>query len=515
MTNIQLHEFDVRPPTGEALFEPITFSFEQKFYALTGSNGAGKSLLLAAMAQRIDCHQGLLTWHQAWHYLPQWAISQADSVQQALMAGNPRLAAHITALERLQSGTGTPEDIVTIDDDWGLLERLNDAMPSGQNIADNWRHLSGGERMQNVLAVLMSLPAFLLLDEPANHLDLVHRQQLIQALQRHSFGALVVTHDPLLLAQADVILHLDRSGLNYFSQGFDAYQRELHSQSQQQLEQSLQWKKRQQQLKKMRQQALEKSQQRASRGKQQVRDGSQGKALADFRARRASQALGQLNRRYSQRQQQLEQNKVLEPSKLGNRLYTQPSECRDSVWLSQVLLPNVQQLPITLSLEPGRRIWLRGNNGSGKSTLLECIAGVKQFSAGEWRLPKHTLLLDQYASLLPHNVSVIDFLQCALTQYETAELYTLLAGIGIDFQRAQLDVCHLSGGEKMKLTLLLTHEKDSVLLLDEPDNHLDLVSQNDLIDWLNQLGHAFIIVTHNEYLASKIERLEAFTLMTQ
>lgn len=59
--------------------------------------------------------------------------------------------------------------------------------------------LSGGELQRVVMAsALAQEPQFLLLDEPANHLDPYHRQVLVESLQTFAaqgLGILIVSHD--------------------------------------------------------------------------------------------------------------------------------------------------------------------------------------------------------------------------------------------------------------------------------------------------------------------------------
>jgi ATP-binding cassette subfamily F protein 3 len=63
----------------------------------------------------------------------------------------------------------------------------------------------------------------------------------------------------------------------------------------------------------------------------------------------------------------------------------------------------------------------------------------------------------------------------------------------------------LSGGQKKLLRLVaLALEKPDLLLLDEPDNHLDLRSKILLEKFINQYQGAVIIVSHDRYLLDEI-----------
>lgn len=76
------------------------------------------------------------------------------------------------------------------------LEQLGLAGMEGRQV----QTLSGGERRRLAFATLLSQAApLLLLDEPLNHLDLRHQQQLLQSVQRlcgEGQAVLMVLHDP-------------------------------------------------------------------------------------------------------------------------------------------------------------------------------------------------------------------------------------------------------------------------------------------------------------------------------
>lgn len=70
----------------------------------------------------------------------------------------------------------------------------------GDDVFATVARFSGGEKARLALALLIQKkPALLLLDEPANHLDLEMREALIYALQQYTGAMLLVSHDRHLL----------------------------------------------------------------------------------------------------------------------------------------------------------------------------------------------------------------------------------------------------------------------------------------------------------------------------
>ena len=211
------------------------------------------------------------------------------------------------------------------------------------------------------------------------------------------------------------------------------------------------------------------------------------------------------------------------------------------------------------------RVGLVGPNGAGKSTILKLLAGESEPNEGAVFItrtirvgylpqepefdPTRTVIdeaLDasptlagleremerlnvQMADPLIYNDErklqrVLDAHARAVSEFEERgglnfdnRVRATLRGLGFDDASLQLQISALSGGQKKLVGLAkLLIEQPELLLLDEPDNHLDLNGKAFLEKLIADYPGAVVIVSHDRYLldivAEEIVELEKGTL---
>jgi iron complex transport system ATP-binding protein len=154
---------------------------------------------------------------------------------------------------------------------------------------------------------------------------------------------------------------------------------------------------------------------------------------------------------------------------------------------------------LSIAFEPGQFWGLMGANGIGKTTLMKCLAGLVSPGGGDVLLDDQSLsglhrklVARKLGMMQQHAVYVFDasVLQTVLTgrhphlgtwQRESAQdverARTAVNAVGLEGLEER-SVTSLSGGEARRLafaTLLV--QEPSIMLLDEPSNHLDLKHQ--------------------------------------
>ena len=213
------------------------------------------------------------------------------------------------------------------------------------------------------------------------------------------------------------------------------------------------------------------------------------------------------------------------------------------------------------------RVGLVGPNGAGKSSLLKAVTGEYTCEAGvitrmkgarvgylpqEARTDPDKSVFEAAMALPPELARIEAALSAVearmgdpavygddgrlsaalaeqerlLAQWETAggalhagKVRELLAHFNFTPDQHDLPTTVLSGGQKKLLTLVrLAAERPEILLLDEPDNHLDLDAKGRLEAFIRGYSGAVIIVSHDRYLldgaVTQIAELADGTLTT-
>jgi ATP-binding cassette subfamily F protein 3 len=161
----------------------------------------------------------------------------------------------------------------------------------------------------------------------------------------------------------------------------------------------------------------------------------------------------------------------------------------------------------SISLERGDKIALVGANGKGKSTLLRILSGSEPIE-GERTLGYNVIQAfyaqHQLESLHVDN-EILDEMKQAGSGKTEQELRGVLGCFLFSDEDQYKKIKVLSGGEKSRVALAKTLISEAnFLLLDEPTNHLDFISENILIQALQQYAGSFIVVSHNRYFVSQI-----------
>ena len=187
---------------------------------------------------------------------------------------------------------------------------------------------------------------------------------------------------------------------------------------------------------------------------------------------------------------------------------------------------------VNLQVGRGERIAIVGSSGSGKTTLLNLLGGLDLPTSGKVTIAgrdlaqvdetergflrnKHLGFVYQFHHLLGEFSALenvcMPLLIARLPLVEAAErARVILARVGLA-ARVEHKPSELSGGERQRVAIaraLVT--EPSCVLLDEPTGNLDRNTAAEIHALMNDLNEkleiSFIVVTHDELLASSMER---------
>ncbi len=199
---------------------------------------------------------------------------------------------------------------------------------------------------------------------------------------------------------------------------------------------------------------------------------------------------------------------------------------------------------VNFQLNQGNRYGVAGSNGSGKSTFLKILSGEVHPEEGEVRFPTETklgflkqnhfefetirildtvlmgkpilweaLLEKEKLLALPeidekagHRLGELEMIIGHEDGYEAESTAAgILSGLGIETALHTNTMSTLSGGYKLRVLLAqVLYSQPDLLLLDEPNNHLDIHSIAWLETYLVEYEGAVVVVSHDHTFLNKV-----------
>jgi ATPase subunit of ABC transporter with duplicated ATPase domains len=464
------------------ILDDVAFSLVPGWTGLVGENGAGKSTLLRLIAGELRPTSGHVRLHPPEARVA-WArqdVEERDPAIDGFAASDASGDARLRAVLRLDPTT-----------------------------LGRWPTLSPGERRRWQLgSVLAAVPDVLLLDEPTNHLDAEARGWVIEALRAFRGSGLVVAHDRTLLdALVTRVWRLHDGGLRLWSGSYSdaraAWEAERAGQVREQARRRDEHDRQRRLLDRQRRDAEAAARQRRAGPRMKtIHDHDQSSAAVGGKIERSGRNVGRraavLSRRTAWAAEAA--GAVSVERDLGRAIsvgYRRP----DRPWLLEVGQPvtlPTGQVVRAPSIGREDRIWLRGANGAGKTSLLQAIlARLTVPPERVLALPQHTTEADGLAAVAAVR---------QLDHEARGRVLSTVAALGVNPDRL-LATERPSPGEARKLLLAWGLGAQAwLLVLDEPENHLDLPSVERLEAALTAYPGALLLVSHDERLAAAVTR---------
>lgn len=491
-----------------AIFNNVSFRLlKGEHIGLVGANGEGKSTFLNIVTGKLMPDEGNIEWAKNVRigYLDQHSVLEKGmTIREVLKSAFSYLYDLETQMNFLcnQMADAEPDMLISIMEEFGTIQDTLDnnnfyvidakveeigralgldAIGLDQDVTE----LSGGQRTKVLLGkLLLEKPDILLLDEPTNYLDTVHIEWLKRYLLDYENAFILISHDiPFINSVINIVYHMENANLSRYAGNYDKFM-EVYESKKSQLEAA--YKKQQKEI----------------------------NELQDFVAR--NKARVSTRNMAMSRQKKLDKMDIIELAKERPKPEFNFKEARAAgryIFQTEHLVIGYDEplsKPLTLNMERGDKIVLKGANGIGKTTLLKSIIGLilpleGKVTQGDYLYQGY---FEQEMSGAKNN-TCIDEIWREFPSFTQYEVRSALAKCGLTTKHIESMVRVLSGGEQAKVRLCkLINKKTNVLLLDEPTNHLDIDAKMELKRALTEYKGSILLICHEpdfyEDFATKI-----------
>ena len=488
--------------SGRTLFEDVTMTFNDgNRYGLTGPNGSGKSTLLKIIMGLEEATTGSISLPQKVGFLKQNIEAfQQDTLLDVVIMGNKRLWDALKEKESLELHEMTDEigmrlgelECTIAEENGYSAESEAEELLSGMGLPlDSFR-----EKMLSVpqdhqfrallCQALFGEPKALLLDEPTNHLDMESIHWLEEFLHKYKGTLIVVSHDRHFLnAVTTHIADIDYDTIITYPGNYDEM-------------------------------LVTKT---SVRARTEEENKSKEKKVAQLREFVSKFGAGT---RASQVQSRIREIEKLQPSELKKsniqrpyiRIISSEKQAGQVVFRLDKVSKGYQNKPVIVDFScdvlRGDKIAIIGNNGRGKTTLLKMLAGVLDPDNGKiskghnveigYFPQNHSDVLEKKPG-----VTLFDWLKSRREKIMDQEIRGILGKMLFGGDDAFKESKALSGGETARLLLgglMLT--TPNVLILDEPNNHLDIEAVSALAWGLEEFKGTVLFASHDRDLVGNV-----------
>lgn len=489
----------------DTVLSDVSFSVDEgRRVAVIGANGAGKTTLLKIISGGLSPDSGSV-------YVPKGAsvtylaqnagFASRLSVYDEMRTAFTGVIAAEQKLRELETRMGTASG-----DEYGRLladynetlhffeqnsgyeyESLARGVIAGLGLdgARKISELSGGQKTRVALAkALLRKPDLLLLDEPANHLDISALSWLEGYLKGYQKTLLFISHDRYFIDNvATRVIEIENSQAISYNGAYSFFIARKTADFE----------------------AAEK------RHKDEARELAaqmeSARLLKSFNRQKSVRRAESIERRIAKTEVS---EKPREMEKISFSLAADKTSGREVLSVSEISksFGGVTVLGgVSFDIRKDERVALLGANGVGKTTLLKIITGELTPDGGETRLGANVKigLYEQERQNLDPSKTVIEHIHEKYPKLTDGEIRNTLAAFLFKGDDVFKPISALSGGEKGRVCLTeIMLSGANFLILDEPTNDLDMFSREILENALKRYAGTILCVSHDRYFINKV-----------
>ena len=483
------------------LFDKINITLDVgKRYGLIGANGAGKSTFIKILSGELEQSDGEV---QLQSGLKLGVLSQNQyafenyTLTDAVLYGNKKLFDAQKEKERLYMEGDFEDDAVnnrlgelemicadedpTYESDVKIEKLLTSLGFPASTHTDLMSSLTGGDKFKILLAqVLFLKPDVLLLDEPTNNLDMDTITWLENELKRHEGTLLVISHDRHFInGVVTHILDLDFQNIREFAGNYDEWYIAAN---------------------------LIAKQAQADRDKGMKEKEELEKFITRFSANasKAKQATSRQKKLDKLDVQEIKLSSRRDPSIMFKPHRDIGNEVLEVEGVSKAYDGEKVFEDVTFKINKEDKVAIIGGNGAGKTTLLKILMGEIEADAGNFKwgqtisysyFPQNTTDMVVGEEELPQWIQGFD------QKWHIDDIRKTLGRMLFTGEEQKKKVNNCSGGEKHRVMLSKMMMDDAnYLVMDEPNNHLDLEAIIALGEALHSYKGGVICVSHDREL---------------
>ena len=473
---ISFDQVDYTFPSGRQLFNGLSFSISPgQLVCLVGENGCGKSTLAKLIAGELEPDSGHITSpppHRIGYFQQK---AKKNHYARVIDIYGEDIATRWTALQNINSGKATDEDIETVEDTWDLESRLEKHVSGifGCRKIDfdaPMSHFSGGEaQLLRLSAIFFADDKDLfILDEPSNHIDQSGRRWLVKKLSNCMTSTILITHDRDLWNLGDKIIELSNLGIRQFGCDAEEFERQVELADRRASVQFDREIKKHSRLKREIKLMEHKTEKKSRQAKARANKRGRSKIENNFAKQKSqgsdSSKINRMNKDMDVsrldlsliaacQKEQMKQKFRLD----GEKIHTKsPLVELDSVSLcidgTHRILSDVNFL-----IRSQDRVQIKGSNGSGKSTLAKVLIGEVEPDSGSVHM---RLGINDIAYIEQDSVQddehfdkvIVDYFN-EITGLMTSQTKEHLASFSFKGDALLMRIGELSGGEIVRLNL--------------------------------------------------------------